>query len=198
MLSTPEMGCIFWPLWVSPRSILRGALDPLAFKPFLSRSFVVCSTCLVDIFVRKVIKCSCCMRWRFDIWQFFQIAQSGASFFLGGDPRRGGYARRREGGYEKNSREFFPRPPACPALRWHVPSVTLLPSVLFPLLVFRFFFCFGALIRPAPPFPAPFRHRGRGVGGQGAAGGGVWSWSRCSWNSMWRSISPMPPAMKPT
>ena len=31
--------------------------------------------CLVDNFVREVIKCSCCMRWRFDIWQFSQVAQ---------------------------------------------------------------------------------------------------------------------------
>ena len=76
MLSTAATGCVFWPSWVSPQVVLRGAPDPPALKPFLSRSFVVRSTCWVGISVRGVINCSCYMRRRFDMWQFFQVAQS--------------------------------------------------------------------------------------------------------------------------
>ena len=64
----------FWPSWVSPQVVLRGALDPPTFKPFLSWSFVVCSTCWVGNSVREVIKCSRFMRRRFESGHFFQIA----------------------------------------------------------------------------------------------------------------------------
>ena len=50
--------------------------DPPTFKPFLSRSFVVRSTCWVGISVREVIRCRCFTRRRFDISQFFQVALS--------------------------------------------------------------------------------------------------------------------------
>ena len=61
MLIAQETGCVFGPSWVSPHAVLQGAPDPPAFKPFLSRSFVVGSTCWVGIWVRGVIKCSCFM-----------------------------------------------------------------------------------------------------------------------------------------
>ena len=52
-----EIGCFFGPSWVSPQVVLQRAPDPLAFKPFLWGSFVVCSTCWVGTWVREVIKC---------------------------------------------------------------------------------------------------------------------------------------------
>ena len=76
MLSALKTGCVFQPSWVSPQVVLRRAPDTPCVKPFLSRSFVVCSTCGVGIWVREVIKCNRFMRWRFDIWQFFQVARS--------------------------------------------------------------------------------------------------------------------------
>ena len=76
MLSALKTGCVFQPSWVFSQVVLRGAPDTPSVKPFLSRSFVVYSTCCVGIWVREVIKCSRFMRWRFDIWQFFQVARS--------------------------------------------------------------------------------------------------------------------------
>ena len=76
MLSALKTGCVFQPSCVSPQVILRAAPDTLSVKPFLSRSFVVCSTCCVSIWVREVIKCNRLVRWRFDIWHFFQVAWS--------------------------------------------------------------------------------------------------------------------------
>ena len=76
MLSALKTGCVLQPSWVSPEVLLRGAPDTLCAKPFLSRSFVVCSTCWVGIWVREVIKCNCFVRRRFDIRRFFQVAWS--------------------------------------------------------------------------------------------------------------------------
>ena len=53
---------------------MRGASNTPSVKPVLSRSFVVCRTCWVVIWVREVTKCNRFMRWRFDIWHFFQVA----------------------------------------------------------------------------------------------------------------------------
>ena len=76
MLSALKTGCVFQPSCVSPQVVLRGAPHTLSVKPFLSRSFVVCSTCWVGIWVREVIKFNRFVRWRFDIWHFFQVARS--------------------------------------------------------------------------------------------------------------------------
>ena len=71
MLLALKTGCVFQPSCVSLQVVPRGAPDPPSVKPFLSRSFVECSTCRVGIWVREVIKCNRFMRQRFDIWQFF-------------------------------------------------------------------------------------------------------------------------------
>ena len=76
MLSALIIGCVFQPSWVSPQAVLRGAPDTPSFKPFLSRSFMVRSTHWVGIWVCKVIKYNCFMRWRFDIWRLCQVARS--------------------------------------------------------------------------------------------------------------------------
>ena len=76
MLAALKAGCVFQASCVSPQVVLRGAPDTLCVKPFLSRSFVVCSTCWVGIWVREVIKCNrFVLRW-FDIWRSFQFARS--------------------------------------------------------------------------------------------------------------------------
>ena len=75
-LSLAGTGCVSMQSWVSRQVVLRRAPDPLALKPFLSRSFVVCSMCWVGIWVRGVVKSSRSMRPRFDIYDFFQVAQS--------------------------------------------------------------------------------------------------------------------------
>ena len=75
MLSIAETGCVSMQSWVSPQLVLRGAPDQVALKPFLSRSFVVRSMCWVGIWVRGVIECSRSVRRRFQIFEFFQVAQ---------------------------------------------------------------------------------------------------------------------------
>ena len=75
-LSVAETGCVSMQSWVCPQVVLPRAPDPLALKPFLSRFFVVCSMCWVGIWVRGVVKCSCSMHRRFEIYDFFQVAQS--------------------------------------------------------------------------------------------------------------------------
>ena len=76
MLTALKTGCNFQPSWVSPQVVLRGPPDTPSVQPFGWRSFVVCSTYWVGIWVREDIKCNRFMRWRFDIWQFFQVARS--------------------------------------------------------------------------------------------------------------------------
>ena len=46
MLSALKTGCVFQPSRVSLQVVLRGTPDTPSVKPFLSRSFVVCSTCV--------------------------------------------------------------------------------------------------------------------------------------------------------
>ena len=73
MLSALKTGCVFQPSCVSPQVVLRGAPDTLSVKPFLSRSFVVCSTCWVGIWVREVIKCNRCVVGGLTFGTFFKL-----------------------------------------------------------------------------------------------------------------------------
>ena len=71
-----EAGCVSMRLCVSLQMVLWGALDPLAVEPFYSRSLMVRSMCQVGIWVRGVLKCSRSTHRRFDIFEFFPVAQS--------------------------------------------------------------------------------------------------------------------------